>query len=302
MPEKNKTPLMTGAAQTMSAWSHILHSIDDVPEAFRSMFQTQPETSTIFPYAVFAPSLDLSHHRSKEKIIYECANAWHILEHNPDKVTVTSYPLQNVCMMEMGRILLFSWISIHGLTMDGEKATTTIEFNTTSEKYYAHFTRQFRPLQTVVEDATLHAEQQKFSGLAQQSFKFMNYARNSLTGTEKVLLSIWQPEMRKPSLPFRFWPFLRTLATAHLLILTDHEVIVLQEDERSQLAKGERYGGASIYVPLPNILSASTDIREDGLLVLSLHLRHGFQQDLLFASHLQPQLDQFVEALSSLIK
>jgi hypothetical protein len=293
---------MTGAAQTMSAWSRVLHAIDEVPEAFRSFFHTLPETSSGFPYAVFAPSLYLSHHRSQEKIICDSGNTWHVLERSPSQVTVISYPRQDICMVEVGRILLLSWIAIHGLTKDGERASSTIEFNTTSEKYYAHFSRQFRPSQIVGEDAILRAEQQKFNDLARESFKFMNYARSSLTGAEKVLQSIWQPEVRERSLPFRFWPFQRTLTTAHLLILTDQEVILLREDERSQLSKGERYGGVSSYIPIPNILSASIAKREDDLLVLSLRLRHGFQQEMLFASRLQPQLDQFVKALAGLIE
>ena len=75
-----------------------------------------------------------------------------------------------------------------------------------------------------------------------------------------MLQFIWQPEIQVP--PIFISPVFHsrhTITTAHLLILTDKQIIVLREDERSQLNRGIRYGGVRHFIPLRSIRSSSLD-------------------------------------------
>jgi hypothetical protein len=100
----------------------------------------------------------------------------------------------------------------------------------------------------------------------------MNFARESLVSGEKVLYSIWEPKIRQSWLRRFRLPVMRTLHTAHLLILTDQEVILIREDERVTENKGIRYGGVWQFIPVRQIATAEiVDPDRDTIqLVLSL--------------------------------
>ena len=303
MPEGSRThsPVLTGARQTMSTWSRVIESVDKAPDAFQGFFKTLPDNGHPFPYSVLAPPFVRFLHRPPEKMICDVDDTWHVLERSGSQFVVKSYPLQSICDIEMGRILLHSWITISGASVDGTATSSTIEFNTATARYYAYFQHQFRSTSEVVEDAALETEQKKFDYMATINYKFMNYARSSLTGREKVLHSVWQPEMRERSLPLFGWLFYRTITTAHLLILTDKEVILVRDDERSHLNRGIRYGGARRFIPLRSILSTSLTEQDNELLTFSLHLCQDRQLEYLFAASLKPELEQFQVELEKIM-
>ena len=194
MPYKEETPSshLTGAKQTMAVWSRVIHSASEAPLPFQEFLQNLESQTSAFPYAVFAPSLGRLLHKHPEKMIYKTDSGWIVAENGGNELTMKEYPLGNIRDIEMGRILLFSWITISGKTEDGAFESSTIEFNATSERYYLPFLRQFRSVPDEVEDAWLRVEEDKFKRLASDNFKFMNYARSSLKGSEKVIRFIWQ--------------------------------------------------------------------------------------------------------------
>jgi hypothetical protein len=291
----------TAARQTMSSWTRVIESPDQVPHGFQGFFDSLPAAEHPFPYSLFAPPLDRFLHRTPEKMICDANGAWHVMEHAGNQLMVKSYPLQNIYNVEMGRILLRSWITISGLPEDGKATSSTIEFNSATARHYTHFLSQFRPAPLHMDEDILHLELEKFNYLASVSFKFMNFARSSLTGGEKVIDSVWQPEIRERGLPLHGWPFYRTISTAHLMILTDKEVILLREDGRSRPNKGVRYGGARRYIPLRSIQSVAIAKQDENLLVFCLHLRHHLHLEWLFDVSLKSQLEQFKEELEILI-
>ncbi len=143
------------------------------------------------------------------------------------------------------------------------------------------------------DDISLETEQEKFNSLDSSTFKFMNYARNSITPGEEVIHFVWQPEIQVPRLPFFHLPFSRTLTTAHLLILTNNQVILLREDERSHLNRGIRYGGVRHFIPLHSIRSSSITEKQDNHLVFGLQLCDNRQMEWIFVDSLRQELEEF---------
>lgn len=302
MPEKTqdeRAPL-TSARQTMSAWSCPIKSLEEVPPAYLSFFNTLPDIDQAFPTTVFAPRLDRLLNRTSEKVICDANDSLHVLERVGSQLLITSYPWDTIGCIEMGRILLHAWITIYGTNVQGENASSIIEFNSTSERFYLPFLKKFRPQAPHTHSNLLRLEQKKFDDLARVNFKLMNAGRNSLTGAEKVVRHIWQPEVRIRRVMFRFLPLYRTLTTAHLLILSDQEVILIREDERSHPNKGVRYGGIYHYLPLRNIRSTSLTPCGQDWINFSLKYGEGFQLETLFASSLKPDLEQFQNDLLKL--
>jgi hypothetical protein len=151
------------------------------------------------------------------------------------------------------------------------------------------------------DEAGLLAEKEKFDHLSGLSFKFMNFGRSSLAPGEKVLQMLFQPEIRQPAWKLPGWTFYRTVTTTHLTILTDKELILIREDQRSFAIKGKRYGGIWQYLPLRSLASVSLAETAAGLLILTFAIPSGetFQQH--FAVSCRPELEQLCDQLQRLI-
>ncbi len=151
-----------------------------------------------------------------------------------------------------------------------------------------------------MDEAAWQAEKSKFDYLGLLSFKFMNYARASLTGGETVLQSIWQPEIKDPRFTLFRKTFYRTVSPPHLTILTDRELILIIEDIRVTKNKEDRYGGIWHYIPLRSIEAVS--IREEAeRLVLAIDLIHAERIERVFPAsgkikleHLSGQIEKLL--------
>lgn len=292
-----KPPLLTGAKQTMMSWAKVIESYEMVPEVYKPFFKTLPGGILSFPYTVLAPPLHGFRHKTTEKLICEANNTIYVLERTSTGFTAKGYPLKAIRDVEMGSILLYSWITLSGVTHEGVSSFSTVEFNAVTSERFTPFVSKIRPGTGGAGAPELRAEQAKFNDLISASFKFMNYARSSLVPGEKVLYTLWQPEIRERINIVFSLPFYQTISTAHLTILTDKELILIRDDERVTPHRGTRYGGVWQYIPLRNIASASLSRQPEGLLTLSIKLSPNGHLDRIFALSSQTEVEQLQAAL-----
>jgi hypothetical protein len=265
---------MTGARQTMLSWARGIESLEMVPQPFQSSYKSAVGDIQKFPYTVFTPSFSsLKKHRTTEKLLSEIDDTLCIWEHTTSGVTLTEYPLKDVSDFEVGAVLLFSWIRVNGVTKSGMANSTTIEYNTVTERYFTPFVNRLRSVLAGVEGSGLQTEKDKFGFLAVENFKFMNYAIQSLSSGEKVLQTVLQPKISKPRIILAGHVLFQTiLSLAHLAILTDRELIVIEDIESDRGKPGAHYGGKWQYIPLKNITGISLLDLDGNLPVLSLTL------------------------------
>ena len=298
---------LTGSQQTMLAWSKVIESYDAVPAAFKSSSKMILEDETHFPYTVFAPAIaGFGHkttHKTTEKLLCEIRDTIYVWERVGNQVSLKEYPLGTISDLEVGSILLFSWITISGVTKAGIASSSTIEFNTATDRYFTHFVNKLRPASDDADVSEQNREWAKFDYLGMENFKFMNFAIKSLVDGEKVIQTLWQPNINKPIFTLGWHTFYRTLALAHLTILTDKELIVIQEDERSrENHQRVRYGGEWQYIALSHIQTVSLRECADDLLALSLTLSPGERQlEIVFTVSRKQDVFRLQDALEKLI-
>jgi hypothetical protein len=299
MPQNSnkQEPLLTGAKQTMLSWSKVIESYDEIPDVYRPSLEPILTASQDFPYMVLAPPLDKLLRRTNQKLVCDSPDAIHILERSGGQVLKKSFPYPAIKTLEVGIILLKSWITICGENSEGASDCATIEFNTSSERHYAAFLKKIRPTASENDADELKAEQGKFDYLSSLNFKFMNYARNSLVAGESVLQSVLQPEIRTPAWKLLGWTFHRTQALAHLSILTERELIIISDDERSKKIKGVRYGGVWQYIRLESINSVTLEEIENDLLNLVVTLSSGEKITKTFTADQKPDVEQLCAKL-----
>lgn len=296
----NELSKMTGARQTMTSWSKVIESFESVPEAYKNSYQAAVGNIQPFPYTVFAPSIPgLRRHNLIERLICEVDHCIYVWERSSRQITLTEYPLSTISTFEIGRILLFSWLTISGLNKAGVTSTSTIEFNTSSARHYVYFIDKLRSAAKLASHHEQSGGKVQFDYLAEESFKFMNFAAESLMGGEKILKTLWQSEISKPLVTVWGHVFYRSiLSMAHLIILTDREFILIQDDERSTESCGVRYGGKWQYIALDKIRAASLLDRVDDFMTLSLVLSHEVKPvEIIFPVSRRQELLEFKAAI-----
>ncbi len=288
----------------MLSWSKVVESFESMPEVFKSSYKMALGDARPFPYIVFAPSIAGVHGKTTEKLLCEANDSIYVWEHVGNQVVMTQHPLNAISDLEIGEILLYSWITISGLTKAGMVSSSTVEFNTATSRHFTRFTNRMRPAPVNMDESEQGMEKAKFDYLATESFKFMNYAQESLMRGERVLNILWQPKICKPVISAGKHVFYQTtVSLAHLVVLTDKETIVIQDDEHSRENRGVRYGGKWQYIALRNINTVSLLDHADDLLSLFLTLSPGERQmEILFLASKKQEIVEFQAELEKLIR
>ena len=263
--------LLTGARQTMLAWVKVIKIFDELPDAYKSTVSHLLGDIQEFPYSIFAPPVSGSRSNPAEKLILWFDETLYILEEKEQKIELIGYPNKMMGHLEVGNVLLYSWIGVSGITTAGEVAASTITYNAATHRHIQPFIEKVRFLPAKKDK--VKSKGQEFDYLAPLDFKFFNFARTSLKGKEKVITSVWQPEISYSVFPLFKQAFKRLITPAHLTILTDQEIIFIEDDHRSIEMRGKRYGGIWRYIPRNSILAIDATEKKDNLLNLSVRVK-----------------------------
>jgi hypothetical protein len=302
-PPQTGPRLLTGGEQSRLSWARVPESPDEVPAAYRAWLDPLMRGRQAFPYIVLTPTYEGYFHRENEKLVCLLQGALHIVERTRDLLTPVSYRLDDISAIEAGSILLRGWLTVRGMAESGLLTSTTLRYNTVTERLFAPFLREFRTGSHLAAGPSLDRERAKFDELVSRNYKFMNFSRSSILPGEEVLRYVLQPEIRDTLVRLFGRSLSRCISPTHTLILTDRELIAISEESGSiwQSFGTVRYGGIWQYVPLTRVSAAAVTMRDDGLLRLSIHLPHDDRLEMLFSPSSGSEVDLLVERLESLI-
>ena len=256
---QNKNVLMTGARQTMTAWSKVFDSREEIPAIYQSHFKKYFGDGQPFPLVIWMPALDRNMGRTTEKLICDTPEAVYIFEKNGQQVHALSYLYENVYSVEDGNILLDAWLTIRGQTQTGENRVTTLHFNMTSKRHFEGILHKLRHFGQRADAGQFAAQKDKFNSLSEQSFKFMNYGRESILPGETVRQFVFQPEIQNPFFTIFGMTLYKPASLAHMAVSTDRELILIQETGNDKELSPARYGGIWQYIPLHCIDSVTVE-------------------------------------------
>ncbi len=301
---RDRTRYLAADDQTRLSWARPATAYSEVPGLFQPFFDAfPPEEREPFPYAVISPSYKGFLQPEKEKLICRIDGNLYVVEQKADGLMSTSFPAAQIRYIETGSILLSSWFTICGIDSRGNPASTTLKFNSVTEHLFSPFVEWFR---TVVNPAGRTAEPaaetSPFDALADVNFKFMNYGRKTVPPGEPVLQFVLQPEIRAAAFTFLGFSITRRIATAHLAILTESDLIWIRDDPSQQTMARSPYGGIWNYIPLAGIESVSLIPVEDDLLELSVHLSGQERLKIPYAATKKTEADKMCRRISERIR
>jgi len=283
---------LSAAEQTRLSWAKLIESYESVPDTYKSFFEPLLASGQAFPYTVLTPAFSTSGHQITEKLVCTFDRAVHILERNGNTWAEQCYPFDGISHVMMKTVLLDSRIKISGVTKQGLPASSLIRFNTVTDFLFTPVIRKIRLNAVDSTDGVRNSELEKFDHWAVSNYKFMSFARHSLLGVEKVIHAILQPEIRASRFRFFGITFYRTVSPAHVGILTDRELIMIQEEV---VAREDKYGATWDYIPLNKITALTLSRKDDNLLTLSPQFPENEHLKYLFQISMKEEVDQLLE-------
>ena len=248
-------PALNAEEQTRLTWAKLIQSYEVVPDVYKDFFEHILSDGQAFPYAVLAPSREGFIHRTTEKLVCSFGREIYVLERSENTFEVQCYPLEGISYVEVRTVLLDSHFKISGMTKQGIPASSTVKFNSVTDYLFSPILETIRLAAVDSRDAAKSSETDKFDHLVRLNYKFMNYAKRSLLGGEKVIHFILQPEIRVSVLRIPGKTYYKTISPTHMNILTDRELIIIREEKPQRSA--DRYGGIWDFIPLNKIVSLS---------------------------------------------
>lgn len=280
----------------MQTWARVIESVADAPGDFRAALDVLEKRLGEFPYAVFAPRMDGPGSTHKRRVLCHADETISICEETNGEVTEISLRYADISVLEVGNILLYSWFSIWGKSTRGEEIALTVEFNESTQRHFEPFFAQMRPAGEKGADRA--AEHAKLSFLSSDNFKFMNFACQTLIPGERVLHTVYQPIRREALVAFLGRAFYRTIFPAHLLLLTDRELILIGEAEHVAEKNRGKYGGTLRYIPLRLLESVDEEPISGDLKKVVIRMKFGPPVERLFDSSSAESRRDFLEALA----
>jgi hypothetical protein len=291
-------PKLSTSEQTRLSWAISIDSYAAVPSVYKDFFEPFLAAGRVFPYTVLSPSYEGFIHRTTEKLVCDFSGEIYVLERRGNTIETKCYPFKGINYVEVRAILLDSHVKLNGVTRDGIPASSTIRFNSVTDYLFTPIVEKIRLAAVEAQDTVQNPELAKFDYLLSVNYKFMNYAKRSLLGDEKVIQAILQPEIRAKLLKVFGKTYYRTISPALMNILTDREVIMIREEAGQ--SRVDRYGGIWDYIPLNKIETLSLNEKGSNLLALSIQLPEKERLEYLYQASAMGDLGEFLARFKEL--
>jgi hypothetical protein len=273
-------PLTGAFAQTRQSWARRIDAIEDLPVPYRQPLRLELDGAPL-PYAVLCPAFPRHAQPTLETLVVAIGDRLHFFARHGVSIAATSFGLPEVHAVDVGDVLLDSWLTVRGRTADLSSQSATVRFNAVGMELMLPFVDLVRP---PVRGATATAgnhEPTMLRSLSWQSLKFYNLARSVLREGERVVDVVFQPAIRGrrrgPALPF----LRREIASAHLVLLTESELIIASDIEGKR-RRSDRYGHVRTHLPLRHVVDALVVARDDGLHAVRIGLSSGDAIEVVF--------------------
>lgn len=234
-----------------NAWPHEVKSFDQIPNSYKDIF---PSYTGSFPYTIVIPDENYLFFRKKGFLITTIGDKLHILDKLGSVTGAVSFDKQTILYIVSGTALLYSWI-----TIAGENKVYTFNFHSVMEYLFLPIIDQFRDIEQSfigeVENEKKYLLYESNDPQLKANIKFRNLMRNHFIKGTKIKNIIFQPGYL---FDFKQFPILnlklfKRYISNHLILLTDQEIIFIQESKIIQKKMRKSYDYNYTFINKKNI-------------------------------------------------
>lgn len=278
---------------TMSQWPIMVKRPSQIPDSFCEALDM--EFGAKWPYSVFIPPNKWDTAGKRPKVFSMVEDGIMYFEDMKTEVKQVFYPFEDILYVEIGRMLLSSWMTIHGM-VHGQYRQSTISYNTVRDDLFDPIIERIRTCITPDEALLEGQNGERLSDLKQLDMKFLNYTKNSLLPGEKIINIIYQPSVQEAHQ--------QTMSElpehTHAVVLTDNELILIKEDNHKYKNIHSNYGVVKEFIPLTHIAEMSTEEAQSSL-KMHVNLNDKDELDRTFTDDQSDKLSQLIDKFKRLM-
>ncbi len=291
-------PLLSAETQARLSWARAVQDVDDLPPAYRALMASLLPPGESLPYSVLTPTFAGHVRRHHEHLVFALGDEIIVVERDRERLATTRFPAPCLHWVEVGDILLDGWITLRGSTRSRSTITSTLRFNAVGDHLFTPFVEMSRAAPVALAGVDGATPTRTFEGLRELDFKFANFGLRAVRSGDRLVDWVFQPEIRTPVATVLGRSLRRTRALAHLLILTDAELIIIRDCAHAPTSRWGRHGGAWTYVALDRIAGVSLAERGPGLHAVTVRLPDGDVLEALFTDEARAGLERLCEQLA----
>jgi hypothetical protein len=278
---------------TMSQWPIKVKRPEQIPESF--VEELDKAFGAAWPYTVFIPPSKWDADGKRSKVFSMLDDGVMYFEDMKTEVKQLFYPFENILYVEMGRMLLSSWMTIHGI-VGGQYRQSTVSYNTVRDDLFDPIIKRIRT-QISPGKSLLEGENgERLSDLKQLDMEFLNYTKQSLLPGEKIINIIYQPKVLDESgMSIEMLP-----EHTHAVVLTDNELILIKEDNHKYKNIHSNYGVIRDFIPLAHIRNVMTESQQTGVR-MHVNIEDRDEVDRVFEQTQSERLANLIQKFKSLM-
>ena len=228
---------------TMKNWAIKIADIEELPKYFKPGAEDLLKHYEGEPSIIYAPSKD-----HNDAVLIMLDQDVVVLEKQEEKVIMTRYPMEEVQFVQMGSVLLDSWLKICGKTA-ARYSCDTVYFNTVMDALFEPVLDTLRQKMLHITDTVATADTDQLADMKDIDLKFFNYGTRGLLPGQRVLANAYQPGVK-----LSFWKRASGRETEpHLVVLTEEELIIIKETAEKKKSTTQKYSGIWTHIPLIKI-------------------------------------------------
>ena len=271
-------------------WPSRITVIEDVPLFFIEYIASMLKDSNEFPYTIYCPADSLGKISTTPKLFSLSADKLLYLERLDNKTVVKCFDLNEICVIEYGQILLYSWLKI----VDSKDAIL-IEFNSVADRLFAPILKKIRCHINNIEPIEIDIKiNDNFSFLTDLNYKFMVNGSYNIPSNIHIEKVIFQPSIFKQVYKI----FKKRITEDLLIVTTDKELIIFSDEGTEKVKNTGRYGYTAHFYQLANLneISFERDY-DDEILYVSFKAASKLLYRCRFAYDQAPQLSELKRLL-----
>jgi hypothetical protein len=284
------------STETMKAWAIEIKSEEDIPDLFRMAYTQLNQETESLPYSVYLPHNEKTNKPDSDQMVILQDDRIVILK-KEETVLRHEYPFDSIQMIQIGTVLLQSWIRIF-CEAEGKPKDVVLYFDTVVETLFDPFIQSARKNMLNWQTAqTVTSVTDELDYLKESSLKFLNYGRASLLPGQQVRSSVFQPHTKdaNEAVP-------EGSTTPHLMILTDEELILIQETKQKKRSATQKYSGIWSHIPIGRITEVSLEAGAiTGWERMKVHFDGQLSLDVEFDKNNRERIAQLAEKLKLMI-
>lgn len=284
-------PTVGSYEQTRKSWAARVRDYDEIPECYQPYFEALKQSHQALPYTLKTPSFEGFLSPTNEKLLTLMDDSLLFYDRIDRKTSMQQVELGQIGHIELVSILLYSRISIFGMDDHQRPVRMVLRFNSVTEYLFQPVIEAFRLYGTPGSQGSSPLE--AFDFLQDLNFKFMNFARRSVLPGESVKMIVLQPGIKHGLLRRRSKFLSRLVSPAHLAILTDRELIWIQDEP--QTPDRAQYGGIWHYIRLNKLTKLTFAYQGLDMVQLALLFTDNSKLTFNYEIELLPQAEEMAE-------